>query len=296
MLAPLVAFGDELGVVTGLDGRLERLIERGQDVGDGSSIALLGVVVGFVAVAVVFVAALQVVREVVTNWELTLYRTPAGLRRTAGLLNRTSRSASLRRVQSFTTHDTPPQRWLGITMLTLKTFGGNDIGLPGSRPDEVRRLRELVFGRVEAPQLDRRISRWFVFIATRNMFVFTTVAALVLRFGFDLGWWPVGVFVGVPIRWLAARRQWRRRRWGVDDFSIAESYEFVTRHTAEALLFKAQLVRVTQSFFERRRGLATVRVQTADGFLAIPLIDHAEAMAVRDRVLFAVETDRRPAL
>ncbi len=295
VLAPLVAFGDELGIVTGLDGRLERLVERGQDVGDGSSVELLAVIFGLVAAAAVFAAALQVGREVVTNWQLTLHRTPAGLRRTAGLLNRTSRSAALRRVQSLTTHDTPPQRWLGFTTLTLKTFGDNDIGLPGSRQAEVGHLRGVVFGRLEAPRLDRRISRWYVFLATRNMLVIAALAALGLRLLSELGWWSTIVFVAVPIRALAARREWRLRRWGVDDDGIAESSEFVTRHTAEAPLYKAQLVRVTQSFFERRRGLATVRVDTADGGLTIPLIDHGEAMAVRDRVLYAVESDRRPA-
>lgn len=296
VLAPLLAFGDELGVVAGLDGRLERLVERGQEVGDDSSIALLAVLLGFAAVAAVFAAALQIGREVVTNWQLTLHRTPAGLRRTAGLLNRTSRSASLRRVQSLTTHDTPPQRWLGITTVTLRTFGDNDIGLPGSRQAEIEHLRELVFGRRAAPRLDRRISRWFVFLAARNMFVAAALTAVGLGLLSRLGWWAAVVFVAVPIRTLAARRQWRLRRWGVDDTGIAESSEFVTRHAAEAPLFKAQLVKVTQSFFERRRGLATVRVNTADGGLTIPLIDLAEAMAVRDRVLHAVETDRRPAL
>lgn len=295
VLAPILALGDEIGGLAGFNVNLEKLIEGGRDVGDGSSIALVGVIVGFVAVATVFVAILQIVREVVTNWELTLHRTPAGLRRTAGLLNRTSRSAALRRVQTLTTHDTPPQRWLGITTLTLKTFGDNDIGLPGSRVAEVMRLRELVFGRRGAPQLDRRISRWFVFIATRNTLLVAVAAACGLRFGLELGWWSAITLVAVPVRWLAARRQVRLRRWGIDHVSIAESCELVTKHTAETPLFKAQLVKVTQSFFERRRGLATVRVQTADGFLAVPLIRHDEAMAARDRILFAVETNRRPA-
>ena len=75
-----------------------------------------------------------------------------------------------------------------------------------------------MFGRVEAPRLERSGSRAGSCSSQRGTCSCSPQRpALVLRFGFDLGWWPVGVFVGVPIRWLAARRQWRRRRWGVEN-------------------------------------------------------------------------------
>ena len=61
-------------------------------------------------------------------------------------------------------------------------------------------------------------------------------------------------------------------------------------------IVKAQFVTVRQSFFERRKGLATVRLQSADSYLAVPMIDLDDAMAVRDLVLHAVETDRRRVL
>ena len=294
VLAPLVALGDELGGRLGLGDRIERAVERGQDVSGGSTGASVLVVIGLIGIAALLGALLQLVREVVTNWDLTLLRTPTGLRRTAGLLNRTSRSSTVRRVQAITTDDTPPQRWLGFTTLTLKTFGDNDIGLPGARPADVASLRELVFGKSGGPALDRAITRWFIFLATRNALAIALLGGIATWFRFD--WWALVVLLLVPLRWLVAERQWRRRRWGVSDGHLAESYGLLTRHTAEAPMYKAQIVKVTQSFFERRRGLATVRVQTADGFLAVPLIPRSEAMAVRDRALFAVETDRRPAL
>ncbi len=293
VLAPLLALGDEIGGTIGLGGRIERALERGQDVSAGSTTALFAVIASVVVGAAAFGALLQVVREVLTNWNLALHRTPTGLRRTAGLLNRTSRSSTVRRVQSITTDDTPPQRWLGMTTLTLRTFGDNHISLPGTRQAEMTRVRDIVFGE-SAPPLDRRISRWFVFLAVRNAAAAALVGTAVLWF--RVGWWAAVVLVVVPIRWTVARRQWRLRRWGLSDTGIAESYELVTRHTTETQLFKAQIVSVTQTFFERRRGLATLRVQMADGFLSVPLIGHADAMAVRDRVLGSVATDRRPTL
>lgn len=294
VLAPIVALGDEFGSLLGLGDRIERVVEGGLERTGGSAGAVAVTVLVVVAVAAVLGALLQLVREVVTNWDLTLLRTPTGLRRTAGLLNRTSRSTTVRRVQAITTDDTPPQRWLGFTTLTLKTFGDNDVGVPGSKRADVDLVRRLVFGRTAPPTLDRRISHWFVFLAVRNRLVASLIVAALAWSRF--GWWAALVLLAVPLRWLVAERQWRRRRWGVGADHVAEQYGLVTRHTTEAPLRKAQVVTLTQSFFERRRGLATVRLQTADGFLAVPLIDHDTATAVRDRALIAVETDRRPAL
>ena len=118
-------------------------------------------------------------------------------------------------------------------------------------------------------------------------------AALVAAAWFAVGPWSMLAALVVPIQWWAARRRWRLRRWGVAEDRIAESYRFVSRHTAELPLFKTQVVSVSQSFFERRKGLATVEVRTAEGLLRVPLIDEADAAAVRDRALHIVATDRR---
>ncbi len=51
---------------------------------------------------------------------------------------------------------------------------------------------------------------------------------------------------------------------------------------------------VTQSVFERRRGLGTVVMATGAGRVRVAVLPVAEAHAVRDTILHAAETDRRP--
>jgi putative membrane protein len=291
VFAPLLAFGDEMGR---LGGWIDDLSDRVGDVGGRSVGSLVLVVLGLILVVTVLGAVLQVAREILTNWDLALVRTTSGLRRTAGLLSTTSRSSTVRRIQSITTDDTPPQRWLGFTHARLRVFGDNDLSLPGARPDELARLRALVLGATTPPVLDRMISRWSVFRAVRNVAVLTGVVAVLLWF--VVGGWAVLSLVAVPAQWVIARHRWRRRRWGLADGRLAESYELLHRHTTEVPIVKAQVVTVSQSFFERRKALATVRVQSADGHLAVPMIDVGDASAIRDLVLHAVETDRRPVL
>lgn len=290
-LAPLIALFEEIDRVVDVDERFERVAEQTEGVVGGSVLAAVLTAAMIVVVVTVVGGLLQMTRELLANWDLRLYRTPSGLRRTAGLLTTTSRSSTVRRVQSITTDDSPAQRWIGITLLRLRAFGENDIVLPGSTDGDLAMLRSLVFRATGPPALDRMISRWYVFRATRTG-VFVALALLAVLW-FTVGPWSILAILVVPGQWWAARRRWRLRRWGVTDDRIAESYQFVSRHTAELPLFKAQVVSVSQSFFERRKGLATVEVRTADGFLRVPLIDEAEAAAVRDRVLQVVATDRR---
>jgi putative membrane protein len=68
----------------------------------------------------------------------------------------------------------------------------------------------------------------------------------------------------------------------------------ISSATQQALLHKTNTVDITQSIFERRRGVAAVRLTTAAGAVTIGMIPVAEANAVRDTILHAVETDTRP--
>lgn len=290
-LAPLIALGDELDSFLGVGDVLDRLAERGERVSPGSTVGVVGTVLVVVVVVSLVGAVLQIVREVVANWDLRLVRTATGLRRTAGLLTTTSRSSTLRRVQMLTTDDSPPQRRLGFTNARLHAFGDNDMSLPGSTPDEVERLRRIVFGDGPPPILDRRISGWWVYVAVRPSLVVAAAAAIVLWLA--VGWWSLLALLLVPARVATARRQWRLRRWGLSSDRIAQATELVSRHTVDVPIHKAQVVTVSQSLLERRRGLATVSVRTAGGDLTVPMIPLDDAAHVRDRVLHAAETDRR---
>jgi putative membrane protein len=292
-LAPLGAVANDLGEYLPIDALDPDTL--GVDVPSEFGAQLVAIIIGLVISAVVLIsllgAVLQTLREVVSNWDLRLTRTETGLRRTSGLFSKTSKASPLSRIQAVQTDQTPQQRLFGIRKLTLPTVGDGDISVPILGDDELREVRSIVFVRPDPPALDRRISSSFVYLPVRDVLIPVIPATIGLYFA--VGWWALLLLAIPPLRWLAARRQVRLRRWSISRNRIAEAYELVNRHTAELDLIKAQTVSVSRTFFERRRGLASVRIETAEGHLEVPLIDLAEAEAVRDRVLFAVESDRR---
>lgn len=292
-LAPVLAFADEISDILPLTIDEERLLGENlpEELGGRLATAVVVLVLAAVVIGTLLGLVLQVVRVLVTEWNLRLVRTSTGLRRTAGLLSRTSRASTLRRIQAVRTQETPMQRLFGIRQLTLPTIGSGDLVIPGATVAEQRRIRDEVFAAVPEPRLDRRISPRWIFVTTRNRLLALAVA--VAGAVLSVGWWGLVLAVAAPPTWLATRRQWRLWWWGIAPDRIIESRELVDRSTMELELVKAQAVDVTRSFFERRRGLATVRIRLAEGDLSVPFLPEAEAAAVRDLILHRVESDHR---
>ena len=285
VIAPFIAFADEFGgvfefglnSVSGTEWNASRLVY-----------ALLLVLVLGTLLSMV----LQVVREVITNWDLTLTKTPSGLRRTSGLFSRVSRASSFARVQRLATHQSPVRRIIGFRRVSLPTIGAGDLSMSGCTDEEIMRIRELVLDPDEiVNDLDRRVSPLAVFLEVRNTTIVLApiVAVLVVLYGR----WGTAVLIILPIVWLVSRRHNRNLRWGLSSRGLARTSHIVSVATSEVAMRKAQRVVVRQSFFERRRGLATVEVSTASGSISIPMIDQAEARSLRDRVVYAAETDTR---
>ena len=101
---------------------------------------------------------------------------------------------------------------------------------------------------------------------------------------FALLWIPVALF-GV---WCIYRR------YGVlvseDGLALRQGF-FGYRVTA-FLHRKVQRISVTQTLLQRRKGLATMHFYLASGSIKVPYVDFAKAKALRDYVLFRVETSQ----
>ncbi len=290
-LVPLFAVLDDLREFLGVEilDDVENAVNRDVSVG---LVSLLFLFLLLLVLGALFGLLLQTGREVLTNWDLRLSRTPKGLRRDSGLFSRVSIATSLDRIQAVDTSQLPMQKWFGIRRMVLHTVGESDLVVPGATEDELARIRELVFDGPD-PVLDRRISRASVFLAARSSVVVAVVSSAVLGFLTPLGWWGLLALVMVPVQTFEAYRRWQLHRWGVTDGRISQFTQFLTRNTEEMELVKAQSVSVRQSLFQRRRGLASVSVKSAEGTLEVPMIPLDEACALRDLVLYHVETSPR---
>jgi putative membrane protein len=111
-------------------------------------------------------------------------------------------------------------------------------------------------------------------------------------------WREVGAGVAVLVAWLplwaaVQYKVWRRLAWCVTDDALVRRKGFLGTDLDVFLLRKVQRVTVTQSPYQRRKGLASIRFFLASGSIRIPYLDKVRADALSDYVLYKVESSTR---
>jgi putative membrane protein len=244
-----------------------------------------------VAVVAVVVSLLNLGRTFLVDWALALRTDSVTLRRTSGLLSRTSTTSTVARVQVLASRRNPLQRRVGLSDLHLTNVGHGDVRLIGCRDDEYAATAQIAgLTAIGDLPLDRRVHPAQVWLSVRTALLLSAVAATA---GWFLIGWPALLAITVVLpAWWGARRHVRTSRWSLGS-EVATFRHVISSSSQQTLLRKANVVRVTQSMFERRRGLGRVEVVTAAGAISIGMIPIDEARAVRDVIVHGVETDRR---
>ncbi|WP_394937540.1 PH domain-containing protein [uncultured Ilumatobacter sp.] len=279
VLGPLLAFGGDF-------------FNRLPDVGLGDQPFRWWWVPVGIAGFIVFSVVLNIIRVFLQDWELSLRASATSLRRTSGLLSKTNTASSVDRIQMVTSAQNPLQRRARLRNIELATVGQRSLSVDGC--DDAQFTTVLTLAAVtpiDELLLDRRIHPAAVWLAVRNA---TVVCALLTGALFWLiGWWSPLVLSSIPLVWATTRLNVANFRWGLGQ-QLASSSHVLSLRTEQALLHKTNAVTVTQSIFERRRGLGRVQLATASGAISIGMIPIEEAQAARDTILHAVETDTRP--
>ncbi len=110
-------------------------------------------------------------------------------------------------------------------------------------------------------------------------------------------WVPLGPAALLFVLWLPAvaavsYRKWQRSGFMHDDQEIIRRSGLLGYRTVGLLFRKAQRVTVTRSRYQRRKGLASLRIYMASGSVRVPYIDHGKAQQLRDYILYKVESSQ----
>jgi putative membrane protein len=226
------------------------------------------VIVVLLGIAAAF--ALSVVATAVTYWNFTVTRDGDLIRLHRGLLDERRDTVPLTRVQALTVEENLVRRALGLAAVKMVVAGraGEDEALTstllpiGSR-EQAFALAGAVLAidhpdritlRAMPPEARaRRLTR-----AAVAVIAVTAVTLVVLD-------WPVGLWgllsaaVAVP----AARGAYRALGWRRDADVVVARAGWPIRRTSITPVHAPQSLRVSCSPFQRRRGLATLRIEIA---------------------------------
>ena len=242
---------------------------------------------------------ITLVRTALQHFDLKFWRTERGFKIVSGLFTRQEISANLQKIQFIRWSSSPLMRLFGMVAVRLPQAASVQVGrklavsLPGCYEPQLDAVREAYFpDEKNLPHEEHGVSNRII---RRQFFLQGTlpVALLMLVTHSLLGssiwiwalWLPFALWLSV--------KYFQSWHWFVSEEGLRASWGFINRTSVLLQWYKVQGVTVRQSIFLRRVGLAHLTLSTAAGVVSVPYIPMAKAQAVRDFVLFKIETDGR---
>ena len=239
-------------------------------------------IVGLLLVLRIFSVIWAIVR--LYGFRLTLVG--ADLRTEYGLLTRVSATAPLHRIQTLTVRRGLLHRWFDRASVRVETAGGRAAGAAAGQSSRGRESLAPIIDepalpallRIVLPDLSLGEPVWHgpapgaFGRELRARLVLALIGALLSAF--VLGWWAVGVLaLLIAWAWISARTYTAHLGWAVIDGAVLFRTGWIWRHLTVARFSKLQAVSMTQSPFDRRHRMASVRVDTAGAGAASHRVD-----------------------
>ncbi len=257
-----------------IDGQqLEQMLGRsGVDQIPGWLVAV-GALAALLALVIVL-RLLSIVWATVQFWGFRLTRSGDELGTSYGLLTRRTATVPRHRIQLLTLRQTLMHRWFGRVEIKVRTAGGGKERESESGRQAIAPLVSAErLGRVLAeihPSLDLDALAWRSVEprAWRRVRTRTAVAVVLSTAVAGLlggPWlWIAGAVLLIPAL-VVARLGFRRLAYAVTDSFVAYRSGWWVRRISVARFAKIQVVALGQTPFDRRYGMASVRVDTAGG-------------------------------
>lgn len=272
-----------------------------------NSFALGIVVVVTVAIGVlVTLALISIAAAFLRYHNFQLFLDGETLRSRGGLLTRHEVSMNLGKIQTLRLEQGIVMGWLDRYRLSgrqarssQKQGSSKNFIIPTVTASQANHLREILL----APEGDDLVqiptSPEFNSVSPHYMRTrFLLISLLPAGLGMIVFWPLIGAGSLVFMFWLLLSglliyRNWRRGGYHCSDEGFVRRSGLFGYRSVALLYRKIQRVTVTQSRYQRRKGLASLRVYMASGSVRIPFVDHDIANQLRDLILYKVESSRK---
>ena len=264
------------------------------------------IVAALIFAAVLLLVTVSIATAFLRYHNFELFLDGRTLRSHGGLITRHEHSMDLEKIQTIRLQQGVVESWLGRYKMTARqAISGRKqrsqkmFTIPVVAAELADTLRPLLLaseaGRLtQDPRanLFQAISPYYM--RSRILFAglvpaFIVTAVLVAEAGI------VGLvaLIWLPLVALVSWRNWKRAGYLHDDNEIVRRSGLLGYRTVGLLFRKVQRVTISQSRYQRRKNLASLRVYMASGSVRIPYIAHETAKQLRDYILYKVESSQR---
>jgi len=264
------------------------------------------IVLGIFLVAVFLLVTVSIAAAFLRYHNFELMLDGRTLRSHGGLLTRHEHSMDLEKIQTIRLQQGIVQIWLGRYMMTARqAISGRKqrsqkmFTIPVVTAELADTLRPLFLapeaGRLTQDprsELFRPVSQYYMrssilFVGLIPTIIMTAVLVA------EAGLVGLVALIWLPLVALFSWRNWKRAGYLHDDNEIVRRSGLLGYRTVGLLFRKVQRVTISQSRYQRRKNLASLRMHMASGSVRIPYIEHEKALQLRDYILYKVESSQQ---
>lgn len=294
ILAAIWALAENISQALGRD-IYEMVGEEAENIVRGSIFILL------LLIPILFIASFlfTLFNTVLKYYDLKFSKTSKGFKLVSGLLTRKEKSAQKDKIQIIAWATNPLRRLFKMYTMSLyqassvEVIGGKSIAVPGVYAHHIdATVRSVIPDALDVEYEDHGIHplarfRFILFAGLLPCLAFTGIAIITQNMSLLFAWlyFPLAIYMGILYH---RKRQLRLHT----DYLMTQSGIFATRKKVLEI-YKIQCVKVSQSFYQWRKDLATVTMYTASGDVSIPFVPIDKARQISDYILYRVERDGR---
>ncbi|MCC1485352.1 PH domain-containing protein [Winogradskyella immobilis] len=262
---------------------------------DESLMSLLLFNVSIVIVILILAFLYSLTKTVIQNFNLVVKQKKDDLEISKGLFNKINIGLIASRLQTTTLTTNRFKRALGLYQLKFtqammnkkQQLKFNIIGLNKIKVDE---LLERFYPKALPLVENHKPNSYIIY----RVIIISLIPLLIIN-GFLIFAPPYLYLINVPIVALLAYNTYftyKKLYYSIDDkYVVVGGGALINTTTSFLEISKIQAVTLTQSIFQRRRGLATVEMHSASKDLNIPHIDMTTALNIKNYLLYKIESE-----
>jgi len=165
------------------------------------------------------------------------------------------------------------------------------IEIPACYPDQRDMLMEVLYnGGLSDDTASYSPHKYYRLYVTRIWSILLLIPVALAALNLH-SWWVMAAFpIGVLLLWLLSGALFRRQSLQTDGRLIEYKSGWLSRDREILEIHKIQSARFSQSIFQKKRGVASLKLYTAGGVLTLRLMPEKLMVDLLDFILYKVET------
>jgi putative membrane protein len=261
---------------------------------DSSLALIIFLVIFFLIVSILF----SLFRTLFKYFDFKLVKKENAYRIEAGLINKRNVVVPHSKIQELNWETGPLKKQFGIYNLIFKQAVSKQdkkaqvVDAPGCLSKHLELLKTDLFGKDELAETAKIFSNHYYF---RPLWLFSGWLPVLLATPVLYAEW---IFWLAAVVWLLVTAAYnylilKKRYFRINNQQIRVSSGAIEQKWKQMELFKIQSVEFKQSFFQKRRSLASLHLMNASGSITIPYIEEIMAKQIYDYLLYHTEISKR---